>query len=79
MVRPAAFGFKEETAGHNYFQQNVSITSSELQNRALQDVDAMVELLRKIKTIPEFRNRFLQQVGNAQLTQVNQLFGQYGY
>ena len=32
-----------------------------------------------VRTIPEFRNRFLQQVGTAQQAQVNDLFFRYGY
>lgn len=46
MIRPAAFGFNEETAGNNYFQMNISVSCSELQSRALQEFDGMVDLLR---------------------------------
>src|SRR6185436_613577 len=47
MVRPAAFGFNEETAGNNYFQQKLTVTPPELQARALEEFDLMVEILRK--------------------------------
>ena len=44
MVRPAAFGFNEETAVDNHFQhQQYNI---DLQQQALQQFDAMVSLLR---------------------------------
>lgn len=47
MVRPAAFGYNEQTAGNNYFQQNSSLSSTELQSRALEEFDGMVDLLCK--------------------------------
>jgi len=46
MVRPAAFGFNEETAANNYFQSNPGISKEELQQKALAEFDAMVETLR---------------------------------
>lgn len=32
-----------------------------------------------VRSIPAFRIRLIQQVGNAQLTQINDLFQRYGY
>jgi len=46
MVRPAAFGFNEETAANNYFQFNPDIRKEELQQKALAEFDSMVQLLR---------------------------------
>lgn len=46
MVRPAAFGFNEETAANNYFQTNPGIGKEVLQQKALTEFDNMVQLLR---------------------------------
>lgn len=46
MVRPAAFGFNEETAANNYFQTNPGISKEALQQKALAEFDSMVQLLR---------------------------------
>lgn len=46
MIRPAAFGFNEETAANNYFQSNPSVSKEELQQKALQEFDNMVQTLR---------------------------------
>ncbi|MDZ4794707.1 MAG: arginine deiminase-related protein [Bacteroidota bacterium] len=51
MVRPAAFGFNEETAANNYFQSNPDISKEDpiaigLQQRALTEFDLMVQTLR---------------------------------
>jgi hypothetical protein len=46
MVRPAAFGFNEETAANNYFQSNPGINKDELQKKALAEFDNMVQTLR---------------------------------
>lgn len=46
MVRPAAFGFNEETAVNNYFQTNPGISKEVLQQKALAEFDNMVQLLR---------------------------------
>lgn len=47
MVRPANFGFNVETAESNAFQVNdTSLTALEIQGRALQEFDNMVNLLR---------------------------------
>jgi hypothetical protein len=46
MVRPAAFGYNEETAANNYFQNNTAVDRTLLQQKALQEFDSMVRLLR---------------------------------
>ena len=46
MVRPAAFGFNEETAANNFFQDSNQKNNVQLQELALQQFDAMVLLLR---------------------------------
>jgi hypothetical protein len=45
MVRPASFGFNEETAANNYFQSNPDIGKDELQKKALAEFDLMVQSL----------------------------------
>jgi hypothetical protein len=46
MIRPAAFGFNEETAANNYFQTNTGVSKEELQQKALIEFDNMVQTLR---------------------------------
>ncbi len=46
MIRPAAFGFNEETATNNYFQSNPDISKEEIQQNALIEFDNMVQSLR---------------------------------
>ena len=47
MVRPANFGFNTETAANNAFQtDDKSLTINEIQQRAVQEFDKMVEILR---------------------------------
>jgi hypothetical protein len=46
MVRPAAFGFNEETAANNFFQTNSASSQNELQQKALAEFDNMVAMLR---------------------------------
>jgi hypothetical protein len=46
MVRPAAFGFNEETAANNFFQTNSTSSQNELQQKALAEFDNMVAMLR---------------------------------
>ncbi|MES1198005.1 MAG: arginine deiminase-related protein [Chitinophagaceae bacterium] len=48
MIRPAAFGFNEETKEDNFFQVNANITKQELQQRALAEFDNMVQILKSI-------------------------------
>jgi hypothetical protein len=46
MIRPAAFGFNEETAADNYFQNYTGADKEALQQKALAEFDAMVQTLR---------------------------------
>ncbi len=46
MIRPAAFGFNEETATNNFFQSHPIITPVQLQQKVLEEFDNMVELMR---------------------------------
>jgi hypothetical protein len=46
MIRPAAFGFNEETAANNFFQSNPTISQEQLQQRALQEFNNMVQVLK---------------------------------
>ena len=46
MIRPAAFGFNEETAANNYFQSNPEISKEKKKKKALAEFDSMVEVLR---------------------------------
>ncbi len=45
MVEPVAFGFNEQTAVNNYFQQRNNASSSEIQELALYEFRKMVEML----------------------------------
>ena len=47
MIRPAAFGFNEETAANNFFQSDPGTGKEQLQERALLEFDRMVEVLQK--------------------------------
>lgn len=47
MVRPANFGFNEETAVNNAFQNNVAgKTSAQIRDKAIEEFDSFVSLLR---------------------------------
>ena len=46
MVRPAAFGFNEETAVNNAFQHQTSLADDAIQLRVLHEFDTMVNVLR---------------------------------
>lgn len=46
MVRPAAFGFNQETAANNYFQSDPGTSREEIQRNALGEFDNMVQSLR---------------------------------
>lgn len=46
MIRPASFGYNEETAVNNYFQSTTRLDKSTLQEKALAEFDTMVETLR---------------------------------
>lgn len=47
MIRPAAFEYNEETAESNSFQSKLSLSKEEVQQKALEEFDAMVQLLKK--------------------------------
>src|SRR5687767_13438060 len=47
MIRPAAFGFNEETAVNNFFQNNLSLTGEKLQQKALAEFENMVRILNE--------------------------------
>ncbi|MBN8688212.1 MAG: amidinotransferase [Chitinophagales bacterium] len=47
MIRPAAFGYNDETAANNFFQHHPDINREALQEMALAEFDAMVEILRQ--------------------------------
>jgi hypothetical protein len=49
MVRPAAFCFNAETAANNFFQNDIAVSQNQLQEKALQEFDSMVDALRKHK------------------------------
>lgn len=46
MLRPAAFGYNDETAANNFFQHNSGLDRNTVQQKALAEFDAMVDLLR---------------------------------
>jgi hypothetical protein len=46
MVRPAAFGFNAETAANNFFQSRSPLTAEQLQQKAVQEFDNMVTVLK---------------------------------
>ena len=48
MVRPALFGFNEETAINNHYQKKDNKPVQEIQNLALYEFDKMVEKLKKV-------------------------------
>ena len=45
MIRPAAFGFNEQTAANNFFQHKPAISAESLQQRVLEEFDNMAQLL----------------------------------
>jgi hypothetical protein len=47
MVRPAAFGFNEETAASNFFQSHSFLSNEGVQQKALLEFDDMIKLLRE--------------------------------
>lgn len=48
MVRPVCFGYNEETAVNNYYQKKDNTSTQEIQNKALNEFDKMVEKLKKV-------------------------------
>jgi len=49
MIRPAAFGFNQETAANNYFQSHPTASKELIQQQALREFDEMVQQLRHNK------------------------------
>ncbi|MBS1756038.1 MAG: amidinotransferase [Bacteroidetes bacterium] len=49
MIRPAAFGYNQQTAVNNHFQDKNQVDNEALQPLALQEFDAMVALLKEKK------------------------------
>lgn len=47
MVRPTSFGFNEQTALTNAFQNHTDLTADEVRTRAMQEFDTMVAKLRE--------------------------------
>ncbi|MCL1868643.1 MAG: arginine deiminase-related protein [Paludibacter sp.] len=47
MIEPICFGYNEQTAENNYFQQNDNAQSSEIQANALKEFQNMTQLLHK--------------------------------
>lgn len=47
MIEPVAFGFNQQTAVNNFFQQNDSLSAESVHERALEEFRNMVEKLRK--------------------------------
>lgn len=45
MIEPVCFGFNEQTAENNYFQQNDNTQTSEIQGNALKEFQNMVQIL----------------------------------
>lgn len=45
MIRPAAFGFNEQTAANNFFQSQPSLDAAALQQKVLDEFDSMARLL----------------------------------
>ena len=48
MVRPAAFGFNQETAANNAFQHKPEESNAQIQLQALKEFDQMVEAIRDV-------------------------------
>jgi hypothetical protein len=46
MIRPAAFGYNEETAANNYFQSDPEMGWADIQKNAVLEFDTMVETLQ---------------------------------
>lgn len=47
MIRPAAFGYNEQTAGDNFFQHPSGMNTGELQQKAVTEFDGMVKTLQE--------------------------------
>ena len=46
MIEPVAFGFNEQTAGNNYFQQPANAGETDIQQKALAEFPEMVGILK---------------------------------
>ncbi len=47
MIRPASFGYNAETAANNFFQQDPGMPAADVQEKALEEFNQMVDLLRE--------------------------------
>jgi len=47
MIRPASFGYNAETAANNFFQQDPGMPAADVQEKALEEFNKMVDLLRE--------------------------------
>lgn len=47
MIRAAAFGYNAETAQNNFFQKRLNLDAAELQQKALEQFNSMVDVLRR--------------------------------
>ena len=47
MIEPVAFGFNEETAANNYFQQSDETPAAQIQQKALSEFREMISCLRQ--------------------------------
>src|SRR5436190_2010598 len=45
MIRPASFGYNEETAVNNFFQSQLNLSSEELQQKAAEEFDNAARIL----------------------------------
>ena len=48
MIRPVRFRTNEETMVNNYFQKGINITQEEINHKAQQEFDALVDKLQKV-------------------------------
>ena len=48
MIRPVAFRMNEETAVNNYFQEEIDLKNEEINRKAQQEFDTLVEKLQKV-------------------------------
>ena len=48
MIRPVRFRTNEETMVNNYFQKGINITQEEINHKAQQEFDALVDKLQQV-------------------------------
>jgi hypothetical protein len=53
MIRPAAFGFNYQTGGNNFFQSEPGMPTDKLQQKALEEFENMVQILRSRSIVVE--------------------------